>query len=911
MPKLIDKYSGYEIANNGGYAATLLYGFVGDKISEERKLEILRKLYVPGSVAAGDREEIRRQYGNRFQDITKKADAEDLDMRDNSQDLPGISRWIQPGLGKYHTEPEMEGPIGVFDEGMKELLETLDEAEKDLDLSDPNAQNYYQMVKGILQSSYDGKFTSKMTEDPSYGISVALTAKVGIKTGTYEFDKKNNKPYAKLNGMDTQTVLRDTQGLGILEAMAGNVRVNDKLEESISNGNTSRQELLRECEEQSKRLDKLMNLTEEQVERLRKKEVLLNDRSEYTDGARGILDSVRDMKAKQDILKAGYPLQDIAAMSAFYVQLSDYNKNVQDNQAKLDAEIQNNPQPDENTRKNREERQKKINDMKEVAEKMQQTWDAVTNPENGPLTQEKRLENLGRLKADGLEALNKGLSHSCLNQFADRMDNRINAQLTSGDKAMLAGDYTAMYNALNEADPRSLFTGSKQFKDLKKSVKELAEMEQELSPEERKTDLDYMAKRREVLEKAQTYLRYKNRQMNGPEGHKHKRSALEAQRVQAVDGVYNKLLADIQRDTPGVRLTESEMSVQPRVKDSDLLTPAPIGEPKDFDSYLKVHTGKGAMSGTKEEMVDDMAKALAAQIMPRQKHPKEFDPKVIDKAAEQIKTKFNLAGMDTLDLREALDNPQSVKAMAQKQHRKTYSVEPKDYADYLDNMRRLYRDMEKPDGSSKEYQRIYDGVKKIAHLPNDPAAEELSMDKVGKMIEQTNSEIYEAMDRYVDKNAKKIGPRDPKMLQVLSAISEAVPDSAERAEGVVERIKEAKGITDISHPEYIEMDEYERNAKLGLRKTSNKLTLETKFRSEVTKGLQMDEREKLAHLKEQSQKEARAKEAPDMAPKEKKLETVKPEAGKKAKEVGDKAKKNAVKEQKQAARKKIDNGVYL
>jgi len=683
MPKLIDKYSHYEIDNIWPVASTLLLGYLGDKVSEEKKMEILHKLTLPTDVGAPNVDDVRRVFGDRYNDIMETADNDVVESTDNSTEMPGYMKWVQKGVGGHFKDPRMEAPLEVFEDGMREMLELLEENEKDLDLSDPNAQNHYQMLKGMLKNSYEGTLISKMTEDPSYGTAIAMTAKIAFELGTPKYNEEEEKFYFQMRGTSTKDVLKKTADLGILEAMAGNTRVMDKLQENISNGNTSRQELLYECEEQSKRLNRVFKITEEQVEKLRGENILQNDRSEYTDGDRGIMYSVYDMKAKQELLKAGYPTEDIAPMSAYYVQMSLYNRAIDRDQAKLDDEKKSNKEPDEKTQKGWDERQEKINNMKEAAQNMQKTWNEITDPEQGPLTEEKRLANLEKMKQDFQFIIEKKVPHDPLNQFKDRIDKRMNAELSTGDRAMLAGDYNAMYEALKEADPRSLFTGSKQFKELKNSMKELAEMDQRLSAEDKKTDLTYSTKRKEVMEKAQTYLRYKNRQMNGPEGYKHKRSALEAKRVQAVDGLYNRLLADVERNSPGISLTESQISIEASEKDKDLLTPMPKGEPKNFEEYMRVHTGKGAMSGTKAEMIDDMSKVLAAQIMPRQDPPKKFDPKVIDKAAEQIRDKFNLAGMKTIDLRAALNNPESVKGMAQKQHSRTYSVEPKEYADYL------------------------------------------------------------------------------------------------------------------------------------------------------------------------------------------------------------------------------------
>lgn len=900
MPNLLDKYSMYETMNNPGIASTLLWGYLGDKVSEEKKLEIMKKLSLPKLVDDGNTEDVGRIYGKRFEKLTENNNEYGAETRDVSDGLPGIGYWIQPGAGRFYTEPGMEEVLQEFDDGMRELLEVLDEHEKELDLSAPNAGNHYQILKGLMKRSYDGKMISEMTEDPSYGTAVAMTAKIAFEQGTYRYDKNKNKFAMSMDGTATKTVLDETADLGLLEAMAGNVRVHEMLSENVTNGNVSRQELLNACKEQSKRMEKVMELTDEQVEKLKQKNVLQNTRQEYTDGDRGILFSTHDMKAKQELLKAGYPVEDVRHMTAFNLQMNHYAKNAKNLQAELDADKQKYPDPDEDRKKDWDARQKKIDDMKEVAEKMRKIWNEVTNP-GGPLTQEKRLENLRKLKTGAMLATEKGLTRNCLEQFPERMDRRMAATLTTGDKAMLAGDYTAMYNALQEADPRTLFTGSRQFKELKKSVKELAEMEQSLSPEARKNNRQFWKKKREVLEKSQTYLRYKNRQMNGPDGHKHKRSDLETKRVQAVDGVYNRLLGDLERETPNIKLNPSEMQVFPKVADKDLLRPPVKEEPKDFDSYVRSHTGKGAMNGTREEMIDDMAKVLAAQIMMMQKPAKKFDRNMIDKAANRMKDKFYLDEISEPELKDALKDGASVKKAAQIRHRKTYGVEPEDYGNYIYEMKRLYRDMEVPDGKDKDYQKIYDTVKKIAHLPKDPEAEGLPMQKVGKLVEQANSEIYEAMDRYIERNIKMIGPNDPKTLQVLNAMIEAAPSTQNRGGDMVDNIREKKGVTDIAHPEYIEMGEYDRGGVYGLSKTTDKLKLSKDYQKEVLGELGMDEREELTYLKTQSQKEARLKEAP--AGRKKPGEVL--DTKKRSKEAGDKPVKNTLKE------KKVDKGVYL
>lgn len=914
MPKMIDKYTRYEFVNNPGVASTLFEGYLKDKVSEEKKMEIMKKLYLPKMIEDGNVKDVKNIYGDKYEYLTKVSDLQGIESSDTSKEMPGSGLWVQPGVGVHLTDPRMEEPFQEFEDGMREMLEILDENEDKIDLSDPNAKNHYQMLKGFLKNSYEGTLGENIMEDATYGIAYGQTAKVGFEQCTLTYDEKKQKPILKKSGTPTQTVLKETAEIGILEGMAGGIRVHDKLQDHINTGNTSRQELINEFEEQSKRYDKVNELTEEKVKDLRSKNVLQNDRSEYTKGARGINVAVDDVKAKQQLLDAGYPAEDITHMSPFYVQMKKMEKDLRDEQAAFDKTVKDKPVVEGAEKEKREKQQESLKSRTEVLQEMQQTWNAVTSAENGSLTQEKRLETLEKMKAVAEKVKTpQGNTPVILNQFSDRIDKRIAAPLNLGDKAMLSHNYTEMYNTLTEADPRSLFTGSKQFKDLKKSVKELSDMDQKLDPETKMNDLAYLAKRREVMSKAQSYLRYKDRQMNGPDGHKHKRSELELKRVQAVSGIYNKLYDEEKRRLPELRLMHDEMPVVPDIKNQDLLTPKPSGEARNFDEYIRQHTGKSAMFGTKEEMIDDASKVLAAQIMPKQDPPKEFDPKVIDKAAAQIKDKFNLAQADEFDLRQALNDPKTIKVLAQQQHRKTYSVDPEDHKDFVTQMRRLYRDMEKPDGTSKEYQKIYEGVQKIAHLPRDPEAEGLSMNKVGKMLEKTNSEIFEAMDRYIDHYGKNMGPKDPKVLQVLNTMSTNLPDTEKRADRMVERINHIKNKgKDITDHEYVELEEFGRKGFYGLEKTTDKPSLSKSIRQATIKGMEMTEHEKLAYEKAKSMEQPRAKEAGDPESR-KKLDSVEMPK-KKSYEVGEKrgkGAKNWVKETKEAPRKKLDDGVYL
>ena len=399
MPKRIDKFTQYDIDTDYLLAMTLFNGYLKDKVSPEKKLELMKKLSLPFDIDHGFVEAVRQEYGDKFSEITKKAQDDSLDRVDRTEAMPGGGVWVQAGTDAHFEEPDMEDALAIFEDGLRETLEILDENEKDLDLKEPNARNHYNFLKTMLKDSYEGTLGKKMSEDPAYGLAVAMTAKVGFETGTLQYNTKTKEYQYSTNGTPTQTVLKEMADTGILEAMTGGVRTHQKLQDHITTGNTSRQELLNEYEEQSRRYDKVMKLTDEKVKDLKKKNVLQNDRSELTDGPRGIIHAVENVKAKTELLNAGYPAEDIQVMSSVYLQYKWLQREINSRQKELDKKIQDNPNVEGAEKEARDKEKERIDKMTAAAGKLEQAWKEVTDPEKAPLTEEKRLENLGKLKS--------------------------------------------------------------------------------------------------------------------------------------------------------------------------------------------------------------------------------------------------------------------------------------------------------------------------------------------------------------------------------------------------------------------------------------------------------------------------------------------------------------------------------
>ena len=863
MGKYCDRYSYFDIDNNHMTAITLLNGFLGDAVSDEKKKSILKKLSLPYMMKNGRAEEAKAMYpretgkGGKFYDAMVAAENEELEIKETEGPAKGV--WKQRSFFINFTDERMEPVMEEYHKGMGELMEVLEEHAKDIkNIKEPNANNHFNLLYKQLKDSYDGTLNQKLQDNAWYGEAIAMTAKVAFPSTTINVNVETGEiTIPKMNGEPVDKVLREMADIGFLEMLSGGARLQQKEEECVKNGKVSRQELLHEYAEQKKRTDKVFAVSEDKANDLVKKNVLQNPLDEITGGDRGVNCSVWDMEGRRLALEMGYPVADLPVISAFYMRMRSIERQI----PALEKQLAGNAKED--AKQLNRETLEKITAQKEF---MDAQWEIICG-NAGPLTDSKRIRNLMRLQAC-VKTMHEDYPNltGLFNDYEKRVEERINADLSNGDKAMLANDTSSMYEALKEVDPKTLFTSSKQFDAFKDALKELVEFEAQVDMDDEYQRGALFTRKREVMKKAQDYLRYKDRQINGPKGKNHKRSELEAKRVQTVDGIYNRLFSDVKREAPELKLNDSEKAVVSTVDNKRLMDGPANDTAASFENYMRLHTGKGAMSGTLEEMVDDLAKTLAAQTLSNQNPPKEFDIGELHKAAEQIKKKFDLVNMKPEKLRSALDNPEKAKDGAIAHYRETYGVEPKNYNAYIKSMRALYANMETPAANSRTYRAVFDAVKRAASLPyGEEALKGVDEKKLQNLTADLNANIFAAIDKYVEKHGKGMGPHDDKTLHVLATLSRAVEGADSRVADVMVNIKKAVGITNIGDSRYVDLEHYGRRGsryKLEKKDTPNELdeNMKAELRDQVKT---MDEtRKDLTKTKEAAKAKPAANEAP-------------------------------------------------
>ena len=867
MGTYCNQYSAYQRDTNFQIAATLLYGFLGDAVSEEKKISILKKLSLPYWIANEDLQEVQAVYpdeghkGGKFFDAL--LGAQDNELKEKT--VEGSSDWKLSNMFRYNDDERMEPAFEEFHKGMGELLEVLEQHAKDIKIKEPNAKNYYNFLYNQLKDSYEGTLEKKLDENAWYAEAIAMTAKIAFPTGILNVDVKTGKlKMGTLNGAPVETVLKETAGLGFVEMLMGGMRLHQKEEECVKTGKVSRQELLHEYAQQNKRLENLSNVSEAKSKELQDKNVIQNGMDEFTDGARGVKFAVSEMEARRMALEMGYPVEDLSVISAFYSQIKVLDSKMN----YLQKDIDNKQDP-----KEKSDLQAKLGPLKHYRDVMQAQWDKICENAN-PLDAEKRRSNLNRLKSCVKTIREEGYKPSMFSDYEKRVDRRMEADLSAGDKAMLANDRNAMLDSLNAVDPKSLFTGSKQFKAFKTALERLVEMEADYDPEDRMKN-DYLtSEKRKVMEKAQEYLRYKDRQINGPKGKKHKRSELEKNRVQTVEGIYNRLLSEVKVQLPEVKLADSERAVVANADDSRLLEGPAVDNTPSFENYIKLHTGKGAMSGTKDEMVDDLAKTLAAQTLPNQKHPQEFSVDEIHKAADTIKVKFDLVNMKEADLRNALENPDKAKKAAVAHYKEVYTVKPENYNRYVNSMRYLHANLEMPAANSTAYRAVFDAVKRAASLPK--TLDGIDKKKLQDMTADINAEIFSAIDKYVKKHAKGMGIHDDKVLHVLATMNRRLDGVEDKVTDIVDTINNAKGAHNLADHRHVQIQDYGTAGYYKLEESANPNQLDPNTRSEMRDMLKTmsKTRDDMKKLKEATAKQPKAKDVTETK-KHKKLEEVK------------------------------------
>ncbi|MBP5331990.1 MAG: hypothetical protein J6Y89_09085, partial [Lachnospiraceae bacterium] len=593
-------------------------------------------------------------------------------------------------------------------------------------------------------------------------------------------------------------IVRNLRETGMIEAACGAKKTTDMLEEHLSTGDTTRDELLAEYKLQVKRMEKALSISKNDFTKLKIKKVFDNDWEEFTaDAGRGFGWALEDAKARVQLLEAGYPASDMYAVSSFVRILSGLESRLSRAQEYINKnEVRDEKTLPDDAKRNLEENREIVREYTPAIAEMRKIWEKAVSGKS--LTPAKRLENLRSLRSCAEEIFQnykvKGTNLKDRSVF--ELDKLIAAKPSAYDRVMMTGDISEMYTFLGKVDKNVI--SSDQFSDMKRELKALAEM-QKTALANRNVDpfgdtgAAYKKQYDKTLEAISTYLRYKTRQLNNPLK-KHTRSEREARRVRMAEAIFSSMK---KQNYPGTKTEllndlakEHKRAVGDGI-DTEMLRPAQEPEkasskpervfirnykkdglPVDYDSYINLHTGRAAANGTRQEMIGDLSKVMAAVMLKKkfEKYPgilTAFNLERVHAAAKEIRKEFGLDTIRDDQLRLFLADPSKAARMAGEVSAMQYGLNEKVKPDdYIEQMRRVYLQLPSPiskDGAPRNgamslktngYRDMFKAVETIAHLPKTTEMEGLDTDRLREKISSCNYQLINGAGKFVLNNAK-------------------------------------------------------------------------------------------------------------------------------------------------------------
>ncbi|MCR5478137.1 MAG: hypothetical protein K6E92_11050 [Lachnospiraceae bacterium] len=748
---LHEKYGVQDVAMAQELGASFLYGMLGDILKPEEQLEILKKITILYNLGSESNEVIEKIYGEEFCHLnTRMANEEDglYSVEEN------IRTSIQKGFHTSYQAPAFDKPLKVFSEGLDELLQAAEKKARVGGFQTDAERNYFFMVKGMLEDAQAGQFAEKYKGDPAYEYMYSVFAKIRNSSVVPQIDPETGEFGVNLkNLLDDRKNIGGLQELGLVETMAQAKLAADLQDAYLKGGNVSREELIEANKRLVERSRHSTEVTVENFDRLKEEGLFDNDYDEFSaTGARGFGYNTTVAAAKVKLLEAGYPAGDLPA-AGYYVRtlravVSDRTKldsQIETEQKKLERAQGLNPEQiaakQEEIRKLTEQR----DELKTAEERMEAEWaDATKDHSMTEIARRRNLQNL----ANAVRALPDSIrKKEEMAGFAERLlEQRKNTKLPVSERALMARGTAGLLSCLEEVDPK-LMRSSEQFRRMKEELKALAEMENTLNLSDPESVKAYRVQAQVTAEATRDYLRFKMRQMDGPV-RGHKRSDLEARRVAVADAILSSLNEQTVTMNNGklpLLRNKVRMGIVPENSNRILSDYNRDNLPNNYSSYILLHTGKGAICGTKEELLDDLSKVLSAQLLGKNKPEAEVDLNTIHACAAQVSQSFHLELAEENELRKALQDPDHVREFVDAQVEKVYGIDRKDLthslSDYVKGMRTLYETMPEPQPGDPAYQKLFDTVKKSAHLP--VSADGLDHAKLLHEIAQNNFEIME------------------------------------------------------------------------------------------------------------------------------------------------------------------------
>ena len=505
--------------------------FLADKLSDEEKKNFLIRLN--GIDVVTDNRDYGKYYiRNSYPELFNLLNAHnDYALRMNndwlkSDDPAGYYETFYKSMKQTYNIPQADAIIKDSVDALQELSDMLGKYIKEEKLTEEErkfASLYKKMADDL---GHNRSFTQNMTSNPAYlhahifGLNSQNLQTVQLTTDIQQVDGNTELDYniIPMEGDNWRTIVSRSKGTPVLDLLTKTYELQTAIEDYDTSGDINREELLRAYESYSRTADQWWGLSEQEFNAIKEKAPFQDDYDDHITGSRAARYTKYDMEARVQLLKAGFPVSDINAVSVFYVMMK-----------KCEYEVINNSNNAEISR--------------EIYESLSATWKEVMD--STPVTASNRVQLMNKLVAglipftlpDKAEELSTNAYGTTLVENIKRTAKGLrvcrDTPLSLREQTELSGTAADLFNLLNNSniDPK-LLGSSDQFKKMKEAVKKLSEVDRKADP------MKYEVLRDEAYRYTREYVEHK-REENMSAGHK--RSSLEARRVLTANTVLETL----------------------------------------------------------------------------------------------------------------------------------------------------------------------------------------------------------------------------------------------------------------------------------------------------------------------------------------------------------------------------------
>lgn len=764
------------------FAGTALFGILKDTATLEERTAIYKKISL-ARVASNQPNIARSVLGQEFSELADIIEADPDDLKEQKP-VPG-------GTGNdelVFKTPLCDKILALHREGLKELSKLFEKKVLSGNFQSLAEQNYCYMMKSFIDDLADGKsFTQSKLSNYQYLYAHSMTAKFRTTSATVALDENGEFKAVPIEVEDS-TVLKMLDETGIIDAIAGGKKIADLTDEYLKNADVSRGELVAAYEQQLKRIEKHLELTEEEYNQINTQnpnvKVFDNAYAEVAgEDERGFGWAKSDIDAKVDALKKGYPVSDIQALAGYKILMDAVEKEIEGDKNRITTKENQIKEEEQKEKPNQESIQKWKNEIAEYQEKVKSNSAIYEKLDDGwyeamggvgTVDLASRKTNLQSLKKT-LDDLNNPEKYGRLSNLIGA---RIDARLEEHEKTLLSDSIAEMLEQVEAVDPK-LMKSSKAFRKFKDALKVLLETDKEMSNGDY-WDNHYKKCAQAVLNAGAEYLQYKTRQLHRDPTHK--RSELEEKRVRTVDAIIGKLsLMNVPHT--GKSICDGTFNpIHTRGFEPDVVFDEVIDKSKkSYDSYIKLHTGRNAMNGNREEIIEDLSKVIAATAL-KKAFGEPFSKAEIDKQAKRIQVLYNLKELKDEDLIRSLKTPKTANAFIVERQKELSEVKdllgtknekgnPQQYSLWWNNMSALYRTMKDPANvKSDAYKKLFETVKEAAHMPLPADAKRVNKNALSKEVARLNFKMMQYANIAVDEKGFQDKHLNHESLHVLYAL---------------------------------------------------------------------------------------------------------------------------------------------